>query len=284
MSIFIVILHYGSVKTTQSCVQSILTKEKGYTKILIINNSKDVVTAEDFGTSKDIIVIHNKKNLGFSGGVNVGIKYALKQNADAILLLNNDTTIKKPLLAVLTKDLQENPKVGVISPLLEFRKNKQTLYDYGGYINMLTGKTHHKNEEKLHSYNMQFPHYVSGCCVLIRKEVFEKVGSFDERFFLYYEDVDYCLRVKKKGFLIALDPRVVLFHGLSKSAGKTSRFIFYHQTKSALLFGGKYFKWSLNRICNILFVFFQSTLFFMRYPRSGFGAFIAIINYFTGNE
>lgn len=284
MKVYIIILHYGQLKTTQDCVKSISVNEKGFAKIIVVNNDKEKLSERDFPDRKQLEVINNKKNFGFAGGVNIGIKHALSEGAEGVFLINNDAKIKKPLLPILIKDFEENEEVGIVGPAIEFRVNRETLYDLGGRLNPWTGRTSHKNVQVIRTNKLLFPQYISGCCMLIRKEVFEKVGYFDERFFLYYEDVDFCLRASKKKWEIALDPSAVLFHGLSKSIGKSSSMTIYHQTRSALLFGGKYFKWSMRRIYHFVFVLLQSTLFVMHYPKSGFAAFSAVINYLTKNE
>lgn len=284
MKVFVIILNYGQFKTTQDCVKSIFDQEKDFAKIIVVNNDKEKISVNDFAENRQLEVINNKRNVGFAAGVNIGIKHALSEGADAVFLLNNDAKIKKALLPILIKDLQDHGEVGIVGPAIEFRKDRKTLYDLGGYINPFVGRTSHRNVEKINTHQLVYPQYISGCCMLIRREVFEKIGYFDDRFFLYYEDVDFCLRTAKKKWKIALDPTAVLFHGLSKSIGKSSRITIYHQTRSALLFGGKYFKWSIKRIYNFIFVLLQSTIFVMHYPKSGFAAFFAVINYITRNE
>ncbi len=277
MKIDIIILHFGPIKTTQICVSSVLKNESGnFSTLYVVNNDKEKISEENFGNVKNIVVINNPRNVGFAAGVNVGIKAAIKNGAEAVFLINNDAKISNSVLNILTKDLEENERLGAVSPTIEFRKDKLTLYDLGGYVNMHIGKTRHNNVEKILTDVLQSPQYISGCCMLIRKDVFESVGYFDERFFLYYEDVDFCLRMKKKKWIIALDPRVILFHSLSKSAGKGSRLSIYHQTRSAFLFGRKYFGFGLKRLGNLLFIFLQSNMFFLKNPAKGFAAFTAI--------
>jgi len=118
--------------------------------------------------------------------------------------------------------------------------------------------------------------YVSGCAMLIKTRVLKKVGLFDDQFFLYYEDVDFCLRANKKGFEIWVNPQASISHALSKSAGKGSKVSIYNQTKSALIFGEKYFNSPFKRVFNSSFILFQSILFTVKAPRNGIWAFKAI--------
>ena len=270
----IVILHFGKLETTQSCVKSVVKYEKN-ASIIIVNNNPSPLRSSDFSKTP-VIIINNPKNVGFAAGVNIGIKYALSRHADSILLLNNDTLLSMPLLSQLCKAFGEHESIGIVGPAIAFEKKGKKLYDLGGYVNMLLGKTRHNNQRKIPFEVLQFPEYVSGCCMLIKKEVFEKIGYFDERFFLYYEDVDFCIRAKKKNFAIALDPQALLYHSLSKTAGKNSKTTLYHQTRSAILFGRKYFKKSPKILLSSLFIVLQSLLFLKNNPSTGWAAFQAI--------
>lgn len=158
--------------------------------------------------------IKSKKNLGFAGGNNLGIKHALKNHADYILLINNDATIKN-------KDFfQELLKIkgDIISPKVEYVKNGKTTLDFGGKVDYLFGRNYHLNK-KTHIK----PDYYSGVCLLIRSEVFRKVGLLDDNYFLYYEDVDFCLRAKKIGFKLKYCPTAKIFHHLSMSTNKLGK-------------------------------------------------------------
>lgn len=156
---------------------------------------------------------NNQKNLGFSAGGNVGIREALKDKAEAILLLNQDTIVEKNFLAALIK----NP-ADIVGATIKFKRHDQWVYDYGGKINWWLGRTKHierpyVTRDTRHVKNID---YVSGCAMLIRRPVLEKIGLMDERYFLYFEDVDFCLRAQKAGFKIAVEPRSVIFHKLSE--------------------------------------------------------------------
>jgi len=271
MKIFIIILHYGTVETTQKCVASILEKEKNFEKIIIINNDEMIqLTKKTFGKTLKLHIINNRKNLGFAAGVNEGIRFALEHNADAVLLLNNDTILNKEILYPLVVVLQKEKYAGIAGPVLQFHRNGKIIYDLGGRVNSLFGRTSHEEVETIFNKKSKEVTYISGCCMLIKKEVFATIGYFDEKFFLYYEDVDFCLRAKKGGFLSYILPSVSLYHELSKSAGKLSSVAVYHQTKSGIVFGKKYCK---TKIFNFAFLFMQSMLFLVKRPSTGIYAF-----------
>lgn len=276
MKVFIIILHYGKLETTQKCILSLAKHAQEFEQIILINNDEKInVSSSIFTVSKNKLhIINNKRNFGFAAGVNIGIVYALKQNADFIFLLNNDTIIENKFLQKLLTVFKKNKDIGIVGPAIEFTRDKKTIVDLGGRVNLFFGRTSHEETEinkldyKLK--NSRVVTYISGCCMLIKRDVFIKIGVLDESFFLYYEDVDFCLRAKRSGFLAAVLPGISIYHELSKAAGKISSFSVYHQTKSGVIFGKKYCK---IPSLNIAFLFTQSCIFMIKNRKAGIGAF-----------
>lgn len=266
MKISVIILHFGELAVTKACIESLYKKESGKFSLIIVNNTNTKLSKNDFSLHSDGVVIQSKFNMGFAKGVNVGIAYALSHKADAILLLNNDTQIIKAILPTLSHELFSNDAVGIVAPAIAFKKKKHTLYDIGGTIVMPFGKTFHTEVASLSHISKRLVPYASGCCLLIKADVLRQVGPLDERFFLYYEDVDYCLRVQKAGWYVVVVPFVFIEHALSASAGRLSSFALYHQLRSLLLFGEKYYPHFLQRLPNLLFSMYQTLLFFKASP------------------
>lgn len=264
MKVAIIILHFGDLKVTKNCIKSLHKYEKKTVDIIVVNNMSTTFSSDDF--SKNAVhVINNKKNVGFAAGVNVGIRYALKKNYDAIVLLNNDTYLQKPLFDVLTYELCLS-SIGIVAPAIRFKKNNHVLYDLGGKINMLTFRTSHEEVVKIRNKNPKSVEYVSGCCMMIKKNVFKKIGLFDENFFLYYEDADFCIRARRNGFAVQVVPSVVIDHELSKSTGKLSKIAIYNLTRSLIYFGKKYCNSGIKKYAQRIFVLYQSFVFFVKSP------------------
>ncbi len=183
-TLFIAIVTFNSRKHIIDCLLS-LKKVRARVKMVIVDNgSTDRIGNFQFPAS-NFQFIQNKKNLGFAAGSNVGIKYALKHGATHVLLLNPDTIVGKNFL----------------EPLLE--NGGDIVGPVGGRVNFLLGRPKHTTGRV---------DFISGACMLVKREVFEKVGYLDERFFLYFEDVDFCLRAKKAGFLISVVPQSHVVH------------------------------------------------------------------------
>lgn len=273
--ITIVILHFGKVAITQECINSLEKNETYPYELFVVNNTKEDFSAKYF-SKKHITVINNKTNKGFAGGVNVGIKKSLAQKADAILLLNNDTKIGKPFIKGLTDILFEKKDIGVVGPAIAFTNYGKKIFDIGGNITWF-GKTFHEEVTSLKDQNPHEVAYVTGAAMLIKKEVFQKIGLFDENYFLYYEDIDFCLRARGKGFKVFNIPSAVISHALSRTAGKVSPFAVYHQTKSAVIFEKKHMKSLFEKFMHFLFLFSQSGLITLKKPRSGIAAWKAFL-------
>jgi len=171
------------------------------------------------GWQKKVVVIDNsQKNLGFAAGNNVGLKKALVEKADAVLLLNQDTVVDKAFLA----GLLANP-ADIVGPVIKFKRDGKWLFDFGGKINWWFGRTKHIESDLILSTRYSNPDYISGCAMLIRRPVLEKIGLLDESYFLYFEDVDFCLRAAKAGLKIDIEPQSQIVHRLAAKKSPSSR-------------------------------------------------------------
>ncbi len=191
--VFIIVLHYKNWEDTNKCLASL--KKIDY---------------DDFET---IVIDNDKKNLGFAGGNNIGIKQALKNGADYVLLLNNDTVVEPNFLKKLVEVGERDEKAGILGPI-------------GGKINWFYTKGIHvtKNND-----------YISGVCMLVKREVIEKIGLMPKNYFLYFEDVDWCLRARKAGYKCVLVPSSKIWHKVSSSTKAESFSYIYYHTRNGLL-------------------------------------------------
>jgi len=232
--VFIVILNFNGGKEVSACLQSVqLIKlpSNWQMEVLVVDNASIDNSVQLIESRfQEIRIIKNKENLGFAAGNNVGIKLALKQKAQSVLLLNQDTVVEKNfLLSLLASDAD------IVAPIIKFKRKGKWIYDFGGKINWWLGRTSHDERAKIKNEKPAKIDYVSGCCMLIKKSVFEKIGLLDEKFFLYFEDADFCLRAKKIGFKIAVEPKSIVLHKLT-GTGKRPFGQNLHLLKSNLLF------------------------------------------------
>jgi len=239
--IYIIIPKFNEEKEIKDCLASLqlIKMPKGWeAKIIIVDNSKTKnLKLKSKNYNLNLKIIKNKKNLGFAGGVNVGIKEALKDGTEAVLLLNQDTVVEKDFLSPLL----ENP-ADIAGPVIKFQRKGKWFYDLGGRVNWWGNKHIENCELRINELTNWELDYVSGCGMMICQNVFEKIGLFDERYFLYFEDADFCLRAKKAGFKIAIEPKSIIIHHL-REGRKKPLWQRWQLVKSNLIFINRWIAW-----------------------------------------
>ena len=233
MIIYGVIVNYNGGDQIVRSVERLLAN---HVPIIVVDNASTdgslKIIQNKYG--QNIEIIGNAENYGFAAAANQAIEFALKKGTDKIFLVNPDTEITPSLINKLS-----NYNDHIVSPLIKFKINGQTKYDHGGKIKWLYGRTYHLETDKAKMIDDKID-YVSGCAMLIDRAVFHKIGNFDERYFLYFEDVDFCLRAKKAGFKIKVANNAVINHHLVQGKAKKRKQQLMH-LKSNLLFVNKYY-------------------------------------------
>ena len=217
MKIAVIILHFGKLETTKECLKE-LAKKIGDNQVIIINNTKDDckgLTLVIPGTK----LINNPRNLGFAAGVNQGLTLALKDKTIThFFLMNNDLSISFGSFTQLLLTFSKFPLAGIVSPVLHHAGG----YDWGGKYSKWTGMVKHKNWGNKPK-TIQTVGHVAGAAMLISRQVIEKIGLLDERFFLYFEDLDLCLRASLAGYTIHINPDVIADHAVSAGSNIIGR-------------------------------------------------------------
>ncbi|MDP1884136.1 MAG: glycosyltransferase family 2 protein [Candidatus Moranbacteria bacterium] len=208
--ISIIILDYNGGDLLRNCLESVSRVDYGNLSVIVVDNAS---TDGSLEMSKvvfpEAVVIRNEKNLGFAGGNNVGIKYALENKADYVLLLNQDTEVEPDFLKKLVQASGENPEAGILSPLIFWKRTDEVWFS-GGWVNWLNMKSYHS--KKAGSGKPFKSGFITGCSMFVKKDVFEKIGLLDDKFFLYWEDADFSYRAKKAGFATLVVPESVIYH------------------------------------------------------------------------
>lgn len=254
----IILVNFNGAKDTIDCIESL--KEltfKDYIIIVVDNKSTDnsARILRMYTQKNSIVFLEADENKGFAAGNNIGIAFALKKNdVDYIWLLNNDTIAKKNSLGELIKGFEENKNVGVTTSKIYYEKNHSMIWYAGGSINRHTARSEHwqygkieSADEALADRSYQAVSFVSGCSMLIKREVIERVGKMDEEFFLYEEDADYCLRIADAGYTLIYCPKAVIFHKVNASTGKVSGTVQYYSVRNKYILIKKNYK-GLNKI------------------------------------
>jgi len=202
----IVVLNYNGKELLRKCLESILkeTEYGNYEIIVVDNNSSDASVEMVKKFFPELKLIQNKKNYGFSKGNNIGAKYGLRNDAEFILFLNNDTEVTKGWLREMVKIAKSKEEIGIVGPRFLFPDGRiqKNCYKYR------YGFSHSLAPDKIMEVDC-----VTAACMLIKRRVIEKIGLLDESYYpIYFEDVDYCFRVKKAGFKIICTPNSIVYH------------------------------------------------------------------------
>lgn len=277
MKISIIILHYKNWNDTKNCLQSLKKSQtasfhselklKGFNlQVIVVDNERELTKKQVEKIYQGVILLKPKKNLGFAGGNNLAIKKILlpcenKSKSskstfsqtprtvlgagEYVMLLNNDAVVYKNTIKQLVKTAEEYLDVGIVGPTVKHEVKEKTFYDYGGIINWKLGKAFHINKKRNKDRELRERDFVSGCCMLVKREVFEKIGFLNEKYFCYLEDVEFCVRAKKAGCAILLDPKAKIFHKGSQSSSEWEKI--KYSWRNSLRFCWKWvpFPWKL---------------------------------------
>lgn len=170
-------------------------------------------------------VIRSERNLGFSGGHNRILAEAKKMGLawELAWFLNNDTVVDPEALGALVSAFNSNSKCGIAGSLIYFMSPPEKIWFAGGQIDLRTGKTIHRGQgETIPPTTVQPVDYVTGCSLMARRNMIERVGAWDEDFFLYREDVELCLRARTQEWQVLLVPHSIVHHKVAASTGGLS--------------------------------------------------------------
>ncbi|MBL7993856.1 glycosyltransferase family 2 protein [bacterium] len=227
--VYLIILSYNGKQLTLDCLSSALKLNYKTFIVVLVDNastdgSVDAVKNEfaDELSSGKIILIENEINLGFAGGNNVGIKYAYENNADYVLLLNNDTVVDKELLSNMIPKCETDENIGIAGPKIYYQNPPDQIWFAGGEILLYKGQSRHIGirQKDIGQFNtVRECDYITGCAMLIKRTVVNQVGYLDTVYPMYSEDADYCFRAKRQGFKMLYIPSGRVWHKISAAAG-----------------------------------------------------------------
>lgn len=261
--VYIITLNWNNEEDTIECIRSLeKISYKNYKIIVVDNGSEEESVLKIKKQYSEICIINNKKNLGFAGGNNIGIKYAINSEADYVLLINNDTTVEENFLSELIDVGESDKKIGVLGSKICYYNEPKIIWSAGGNVNWLKNKGVHIGLNKIDKgqYDkIKEADYLTGCCLLIKREVIEKIGALSEDYFLYYEDTDFALRAKSAGYKSVYVPSAKIYHKVSRSTKPGSSSYIYYHTRNGLVMAKR-----TGSLMNKIILYFYCLFLFLK--------------------
>lgn len=237
----VVVLNWNGLADTRAALSSLAgCRVPGGWQVAIMvvdNGSSDgsvEVLRREFPAVEAVALGENRR---FAGGNNAGLRRALASGADAVMLLNNDTEADPGLFETLVAALEADPRAGAAAPLIAFAEPPDRIWYAGGRLVPALGLAAHRGlraRDRGRYRAVEETGYLTGCCLLARREAWERVGLLDEGYFLYAEDADWSLRARAAGFRLLFVPGARLRHKVSAASGASSPWKTYQRLRANL--------------------------------------------------
>lgn len=234
----VVTVNYNGLALTEALIRSLRTQVTAPLEIVVVDNGSERDEAALLRAHyPDIKALRSERNLGFAGGNNLGMAAA---TGEYLLLLNNDTEVEGDTLHRLCETLDADPSIGVVCPKIRFFDPPRTI-QFAGYtpLSPVTLRNALVGFGQADDGSYDTPHetpYAHGAAMLVRRSALEKSGPMPEEYFLYYEELDWSVRIRGAGLRIVYDPRCTVFHKESATTGQQSPLRTYYLTRNRLLF------------------------------------------------
>lgn len=236
----IIIVNYNGGETLKDCLKSLTRVTYQKFEVIVVDNASDdnsLLVINDFRKEFPRITlktVKNKRNVGFAEGNNVALPYA---TGESVLLLNNDTKVTPSFLRILVHEINRDKSIGIVQPKIIFADTRKL--QSGGVFFTNIGFLYYfgfGKDPNANNYNKQTQIFSgNGACMLIRRSVIDEVGLFDDDFFAYYEETDFCQRVLMAGYTILYIPDAFIFHKGGQTAKKRKEsLIFFHAFKNRI--------------------------------------------------
>jgi GT2 family glycosyltransferase len=239
-----VIVHYRTPHDTARAVQSLTASNRPLSEIIVVNNDRHTDAGACLAHAGPSVVWHEAgSNTGFAGGVNRGVRVARSRGAAMVLLVNSDATVRPDCVTHLEASLARHPSAGIAGPMVVSSRAPDRVESLGMSYRPVWGRLRHvafgAGVSTVDRETIRDVDAVAGCLMLIRAEVFDRIGPFDEEFFFGYEELEFCLRAGRAGMRSLVNPAAVADHAGGASIEPTSSRRLYFAARNHLLLAYK---------------------------------------------
>jgi GT2 family glycosyltransferase len=269
LKLSIVVINWNTWQDTLECLESLKNSEYKYFTVLLIDNGSTNDSVERmkewlarYGFGIKHVLLENRTNLGFAGGNNIGIAYAVEKGYKYIMLLNNDTVIAPKALGHLIDTMEHDPDWGVITPQIRYHGEPERIANSGGRLTIF-GHRNYYDSDRLTSEcpgdSVRRITFITGCALLVRSEILKSVGGLSDHFFFGEEDFDFSLKMKKQGVKMGCVRKAVVFHKIGTTRKKAfpniqSVFLHYFNRFINMKYHYLHFYWQIWRMISLLYI------------------------------
>lgn len=242
VKVSVITVNYNQPEVTCDLIESLRNISYKNIEIIVVDNNSEKDIDQIKTRYPEIKLIKSKKNLGFAGGNNLGLKHS---KGEYVLFINNDVEVEPDFMEPLLEMQESSISIGAISPKINYYTQKSRI-QYAGTepVSRFTLRNKHIGSGSVDQgqyFRPQETAYAHGACMMVSKRVIDQVGPMDEQFFLYYEEQDWCERIRKLGYMNYVVPKSQVFHKESVSTGKNSPLKTYYLSRNRILFARKNF-------------------------------------------
>jgi GT2 family glycosyltransferase len=233
-----VILNTNRREDTLECLDALNRSTYPNQKVIVLDNHSEDGSVEAISSKfSSVQIMSLEENLGYAGNNNLGIKIALDQGADWVFILNEDTILDEECITNLVSVGASDESIGVLGPMVYHHDEPYVIQTAGGKFGP-RWEMYHLAVDELDNGQFKDPHrvdWISGCGIMVRREVIEQVGMIDERYFYFWEETEWCLRAGKKGWKVMHVPQAKLWHKGVQYNHQPKPSVTYYATRNRLL-------------------------------------------------
>ncbi len=241
----VIVLTWGRFEETIECLESLRRVRYSPLRVLVVDNASggDYVPRLRM-RFPEVEVVESSVNLGYAGGNNLGLRHAVGHGAVYALVLNNDTVVDPDFVSIQVAAAEKDPRIAAVGARIMQLERPDRIFCIGGHLtwNPTLIKLDGLNEPGAGVEGTRDIEMISGCAILFRSSALEDIGYFDERFFAYHEDVDWCARAREAGYRVVSATGAIVYHRRAPGLGRPrlEPHLYYFYGRNAILYAHKH--------------------------------------------